>query len=1425
MANTIVDVAVAASSDDAEENTATGSVSRSSTDLELITDKSKDQLIGVRFTGLNIPPGAVIVNAYLQFTVDEVSTGAAALTIGGEASDDALTFSSASGNISSRLDTIATVAWAPPDWTTVGESGLAQQTPDISAIIQEIVGRDGWTATSSLALTISGTGTRTAESYNGSQAGAPQLHIEYAMPADGTPAIDLDDNDSSGATGDDFAATFVAEGAAVAIADSDTIVTDSDSLTLMSATIAITNAVLGDVLAFGAMPGSIIATLAADGFSLDLSGSATLADYQTAIESVTFEHISGTPTVGLRTIDVTVNDGTTSSAVATSTVTVKLPNTPPVATADAINAVDGVARVIAAAELTDNDTDTDGDTLTITGVTDPADGTAVLNQDGTVTYTATPGFIGADSFDYTVSDGNGGTDTATVTINVTDADAVQTVESRIATGSDDAEEEIANGSVNRTSSDLELSFDKTAGQVVGLRFTGLGIPPDAVITSAYIQFTVDEVSTGAVSLVIGGEDTDNAQTFTSTTGDVSSRADTTATVDWVPPDWTTVGQSDAAQRTPDIAAIIQEIVGRAGWTDSSALALTISGTGKRTAESYNGKSASAPLLHVEYTLPVDGTPKVDLDADDSSGAAGGDFAVTFATQGAAVAIADSDTTVTDSDSGLLASATITITNPETGDALAFGAMPGGITAKIELDGSVTLTGPAEPADFATAIQAVTFQNTSGTPVLGDRTIEVIVNDGTTDSAPATTTVTVSAPNTPPVAVADALSAVDGIAKQISAADLTGNDSDGDGDPLTIFSVTVTNPGNGNAVLNLDGSVTYTANAGFSGPDSFDYTISDGNGGFDTATVGVDVVALGQVQTVESRVAASTDDAEEDDVDGSISVTSSDLELSLDRSSNQLVGMRFTGLAIPSEAIIVNAYIQFTTDEVSTGAVSLMISGEDADNAQTYSSTNGDISSRASTNASVAWNPADWNTVGESGLDQQTENIAAVIQEIVDRAGWTSGDAIALTITGNGKRTAESFNGSQANAPLLHIEYALPADGIPRIDLDADDSSGVPDNDFEAVFSGGGAPVGIADSDTLITDSDSSMLASAQITITNASAGDVLAFGAMPDGITATLAPDGFSLVLSGTATLADYQTAIEAVTFENPLADPATGVRTIEVTLNDGTTEGPAATGTVSVLGPGFEFMVIADSPYNSGDFADLENVLSNIPSETKFVVHLGDITGSSGSIDPDTYFAEVASTLQTSTHPMFIILGDNEYNDQSNPEAALAGWKDSFLHFDQNWSHSLGVEYQSVREENFSFVIDNTLFIGLNMVGSSVHDSDEWATRTADNLDWVEDRFAVHGTAASNAVLFGHASPTKSAYATFETGFLTVAQDFDKPILYLQGDSHTWALDTPWSEAPNITKVIVNKTNGSNDPLQVFVDNDPNDPFDSDHNFGGEFL
>jgi len=66
-----------------------------------------------------------------------------------------------------------------------------------------------------------------------------------------------------------------------------------------------------------------------------------------------------------------------------------------------------------------NDTDADGDTLTIASLVAPSHGTAVINAGTSVTYTPAPNYSGADTFTYTVSDGNGGTATAAVTLTVT----------------------------------------------------------------------------------------------------------------------------------------------------------------------------------------------------------------------------------------------------------------------------------------------------------------------------------------------------------------------------------------------------------------------------------------------------------------------------------------------------------------------------------------------------------------------------------------------------------------------------------------------------------------------------------------------------------------------------------------------------------------------------------------------------------------------------------------------------------------------------------------------------------------------------------------------------------------------------------------------------------------------------------------------
>jgi hypothetical protein len=187
----------------------------------------------------------------------------------------------------------------------------------------------------------------------------------------------------------------------------------------------------------------------------------------------------------------------------------------------------------------------------------------------------------------------------TVTIVVTDASSpIVTVEIRVASSSDDAEEK-PSGSVSLTSSDLELVYDGGI-QRVGMRFNGVSIPGGATIVNAYVQFKVDEVQSEATSLTIQGHAIDNAPTFTTATRNISSRARTTAAVPWSPvPAWTTVGQAGPNQRTPNLSAIIQEIVSRPGWSSGNSLVLIITGTGHRTAEAYDGDRTGAPLLHVE----------------------------------------------------------------------------------------------------------------------------------------------------------------------------------------------------------------------------------------------------------------------------------------------------------------------------------------------------------------------------------------------------------------------------------------------------------------------------------------------------------------------------------------------------------------------------------------------------------------------------------------------------------------------------------------------------------------------------------------------------------------------------------------------------------------------------------------------------------
>lgn len=173
-------------------------------------------------------------------------------------------------------------------------------------------------------------------------------------------------------------------------------------------------------------------------------------------------------------------------------------------------------------------------------------------------------------------------------------------------------------------------------------------------------------------------------------------------------------------------------------------------------------------------------------------------------------------------------------------------------------------------------------------------------------------------------------------------------------------------------------------------------------------------------SLEVWVSADTDDAEENAA-GAIDLTSSDLEL-IRASSDQQVGMRFQNITIPQGATINSAYIEFATDETGpTVATSLIFRGEAHNNAITFSGSSNNISNRATTSASVKWDiAAQWDTVHEK---HPSPDLSSIIQEIVDRSGWASGNALVIIVTGSGKRVAESYRGGGADlAPRLFVDY-------------------------------------------------------------------------------------------------------------------------------------------------------------------------------------------------------------------------------------------------------------------------------------------------------------------------------------------------------------------------------------------------------------------
>ncbi|WP_244443070.1 DUF4082 domain-containing protein [Bradyrhizobium sp. Ai1a-2] len=458
---------------------------------------------------------------------------------------------------------------------------------------------------------------------------------------------------------------------------------------------------------------------------------------------------------------------------------------PVAANDDGPTAIRDLAMTIAASALIANDSDPDGDAVSIIGVSAATHGTVVLNtqsnpQNNTITFTPDAGYTGPASFTYTIADGRGGTASATVSFTVAPPGAAP-----VSLFSPSSTPELTN---LNDGSQVELGMKFTssvAGQITALRFyrsasdTGINVLDLWTETGtrlATATFTNTSAS-GWQTVMLS-----SAVSIAANTTYVASYHTTGAYV--ATNNYFTTAITNGPLTAPSTTAAGGNGVYSHGGTSTSG----IFPTSTYNAANYWVDVVFAPSGGVSNQPPV----------------ANNDGGYT-ATQNTALAIAAAALLANDTD-------------PD-GGALTITGVSGAVNGTVS---------------FNSQTNTITFTPTTG--YTGPASFSYAIADGQGGTATATVSLTVNPPaNQPPVANNDGgYSTTPNTALAIAASALLANDTDPNGDPLVITGVS----GAVNGSVSFDSQtnmVTFTPIAGYTGAASFSYSISDGHGGTATAT--------------------------------------------------------------------------------------------------------------------------------------------------------------------------------------------------------------------------------------------------------------------------------------------------------------------------------------------------------------------------------------------------------------------------------------------------------------------------------------------------------------------------------------------------------------------------------------------------------------
>ena len=227
-------------------------------------------------------------------------------------------------------------------------------------------------------------------------------------------------------------------------------------------------------------------------------------------------------------------------------------------------------------------------------------------------------------------------------------------------------------------------------------------------------------------------------------------------------------------------------------------------------------------------------------------------------------------------------------------------------------------------------------------------------------------------------------------------------------------------GPGLVAFSPPGAAQTTATFGAAGTYVLRATADDGAlTGTDDVTV--TVVPAGAPLPLDTPVAKAFDDVEQPP-SGFTDWLGNSLNIPRAGTTAQTIGIRFADLAVPTDATITEAWIQFRATGSNSGATSVLVAGIDQDDTATFTTSGTTVSSRPRTTATSTWAPPAWSN-GQAGPAQRTTDLSSIVQEIVERPGWQSDNALAFVMTGTGERRASSHDSVQS--PVLHLAYTTP----------------------------------------------------------------------------------------------------------------------------------------------------------------------------------------------------------------------------------------------------------------------------------------------------------------------------------------------------------------------------------------------------------------